>query len=649
MATWTGPGNFAIGGNAIVNNLVGATFAIQTAADMGAGTFNNHGTLTKQAGSGDGITGISSELFNTGVVEVLSGTLLFSNTYLQSAGVTRLNGGQLQSGQTLQIAGGTLEGAGVVTANVSNGGHVQPGLPLGQLSITGTFTQTAGGSLDVDIGGLTPGTQFDRLTVTGAATLNGTLNIAVINGFMPALGNGFQVMTFASHAGDFAAVGGLGIGNGLVFEKNIANTDVTLVVVQGTLPTSTETPTGTTTPTPQLTQTPTRTTTPAVTATPTSTPLPTLTSSATAAPTATLTGTVALTAIPTSTATRTTTLAFTATTTASPIHTATGTPTASRTATATGSPVVPATGTSTPSPTVSPSTTATRSATPADTHTATPVATATRTSTASPTQTGMATTAATPTMTPTPALIMLVGRLRLPNASGSVEGVMVELFVCENRSTCLLEPGRALTSTITGADGRYTFTVAAADVEGKLVILAVRVGVARVVQVRALTLVVRPVGGLIGRIVTGEGALIDPISEAAVRLFAEQGLENFSDAGLTEVLQAVRDANAETMIEDLELEAAIDLAMTTAEADPMVQMALLEHRMTPTPTATPACAGDCDSSGEVTVAEIIKGVNIALDNAAPATCPQLDVDGDGDITITELILAVRNALSGCVP
>jgi len=151
MATWTGPGAFNIGGNAIVNNLVGATFAIQTAADMGAGTFNNQGTLTKQAGSGDGITAISSELFNTGVVEVLSGTLMFSNTYLQSAGVTRLNGGQLQSGQTLQIAGGTLEGAGVVTANVSNGGHVQPGLPLGQLSITGTYTQTAGGSLDVDI------------------------------------------------------------------------------------------------------------------------------------------------------------------------------------------------------------------------------------------------------------------------------------------------------------------------------------------------------------------------------------------------------------------------------------------------------------------------------------------------------------------
>jgi hypothetical protein len=219
--------------------------------------------------------------------------------------------------------------------------------------------------------------------------------------------------------------------------------------------------------------------------------------------------------------------------------------------------------------------------------------------------------------------------------------------VCENRSTCLLEPGGALTSTITGADGHYTFTVAAEDVEGKVVILAVRVGVARVVQVRALILVVRPVGAPIGRIVTGEGALIDPISEAAVRLFAEQGLENFSDTGLTEVLQAVRDANAETMIEDLELEAAIDLAMTTAEADPMVQMALQENRMTPTPTVTPDCGGDCDGGGTVTVDEIIKGVNIVLRNAVLGTCPQLDVDGNGDVTIDELLGAVSNALAGC--
>ena len=59
------------------------------------------------------------------------------------------------------------------------------------------------------------------------------------------------------------------------------------------------------------------------------------------------------------------------------------------------------------------------------------------------------------------------------------------------------------------------------------------------------------------------------------------------------------------------------------------------------------CVGDCDGTGEVTINELIVGVNIALGNAAIDDCPSFDANSDGEVTINELIAAVNNALQGC--
>ncbi|MDX2168020.1 MAG: hypothetical protein SF182_13180 [Deltaproteobacteria bacterium] len=61
----------------------------------------------------------------------------------------------------------------------------------------------------------------------------------------------------------------------------------------------------------------------------------------------------------------------------------------------------------------------------------------------------------------------------------------------------------------------------------------------------------------------------------------------------------------------------------------------------------PACAGDCDGDGTVTVAELVTGVGLALAAAAPSPCAALDADGDGAVLIHELLRAVAAALSGC--
>lgn len=71
---------------------------------------------------------------------------------------------------------------------------------------------------------------------------------------------------------------------------------------------------------------------------------------------------------------------------------------------------------------------------------------------------------------------------------------------------------------------------------------------------------------------------------------------------------------------------------------------------TPSPTPTPdapACTGDCDGSGEVTVSELVTMVNIALGNAVLSSCTAGDADSDGEVTISEIVAAVNYTLSRC--
>lgn len=63
--------------------------------------------------------------------------------------------------------------------------------------------------------------------------------------------------------------------------------------------------------------------------------------------------------------------------------------------------------------------------------------------------------------------------------------------------------------------------------------------------------------------------------------------------------------------------------------------------------ATAACAGDCDEDGNVTVDEVVEGINIALGVDGVVQCRRLDGNGDGNITVDEILTAIGHALTGC--
>ncbi|HEY1174452.1 MAG TPA: LEPR-XLL domain-containing protein, partial [Verrucomicrobiae bacterium] len=127
--------------------------------------------------------------------------------------------------------GETLGGNWVGNYAVENNGTVSPGHSPGFLDVA-AFNQGAGGTLQIEIGGKMPGTGYDQVRVSGLAQLDGKLDIDLINGFTPQVGDTFDIMTYGSVSGEFAAGTGLfGFGDGnLYFEVVQANGKIQLVV-----------------------------------------------------------------------------------------------------------------------------------------------------------------------------------------------------------------------------------------------------------------------------------------------------------------------------------------------------------------------------------------------------------------------------------
>ena len=163
--------------------------------------WNNSGSVyvggTFTAGGGQGALTISNSTSSVTVGNTLktwsSGTITLSNGKLKA---TTLN----ISAGTFSQSGGQLV-ATTVTGNLSRtAGTLTPGDTgaAGLTSITGNYAQQTSATLAIELGGLTAGTQYDRLAATGTATLAGTLQVSLINSFMPGFGNTFQILTATS-------------------------------------------------------------------------------------------------------------------------------------------------------------------------------------------------------------------------------------------------------------------------------------------------------------------------------------------------------------------------------------------------------------------------------------------------------------------
>jgi len=111
------------------------------------------------------------------------------------------------AGGTIDCQGGNCAGSGTIGGNLSNNSLVSPGNSPGILSVDGNFTQSAGGTLEIELvsNGGVAGTDHDRLAVTLAASLDGTLDLQLDGGYSPTIGDSFAgIVTAGTVSGSFA-------------------------------------------------------------------------------------------------------------------------------------------------------------------------------------------------------------------------------------------------------------------------------------------------------------------------------------------------------------------------------------------------------------------------------------------------------------
>jgi len=137
----------------------------------------------------------------------------------------------IDAGASLVLNGASQLSGSVLNASLTNGGTVFPGASPGALTIAGgnNYQQAATGTLVMDLGGKSAGTQYSQLAVAGTASLAGTLSLRLVNGFIPQPGDTFQLLTCAARAGTFDNISGPQPA-GTVWAPQYTGTNVTLTL-----------------------------------------------------------------------------------------------------------------------------------------------------------------------------------------------------------------------------------------------------------------------------------------------------------------------------------------------------------------------------------------------------------------------------------
>jgi hypothetical protein len=146
------------------------------------------GNLTVTGGTGLILYGYGTV---AGEMLLEGGLLTMYNLYTFGVG----RGVLVDSGGDLDLVSGTIQGDlvnnGLVTVGAGSAGQTY--------TITGDYTQTAGGTLVLDVSGW----QHDLLRVGGAATLTGALVLNSLDGYDPMPVTSFEFLTYGSRVGAF--------------------------------------------------------------------------------------------------------------------------------------------------------------------------------------------------------------------------------------------------------------------------------------------------------------------------------------------------------------------------------------------------------------------------------------------------------------
>lgn len=160
-------------------------------------------------------------------------TLNLLNLGNSSAVQYDLSGGTLSVNNLLLYEGGmSISNTTADATSVSNNALIRlagsnGASSAGNLS-SELFYQAPTAELDIGIGGATSGTQYGVLTVSGEAALEGTLGISLTNGFVPEIGEQFDIITGSALGGTFSTIN---LPGNVSFSVAYSSTSVTLTAL----------------------------------------------------------------------------------------------------------------------------------------------------------------------------------------------------------------------------------------------------------------------------------------------------------------------------------------------------------------------------------------------------------------------------------
>jgi len=177
---------------------------------------------------------------NSGTIQVNENVTLNqsgTNPSFTNSGTISVAGGKtmtVSSGTFTNAQGGILQGTGTINvsnATFSNAGNINPGTSPGILNFVGNVPQTSTGAINIEIGGVTVGTQYDRVSASETVTFAGSLNVSLVGGFSPNVGDSFTIVTYGSRTGTFGITNFPPLTGGKAWSLSYNATSAVLAVV----------------------------------------------------------------------------------------------------------------------------------------------------------------------------------------------------------------------------------------------------------------------------------------------------------------------------------------------------------------------------------------------------------------------------------
>lgn len=176
--------------------------------------------------------------YGPGELELLGASTYTGGTTI-AAGTVRINnpsGSVFGTGAVTVAAGATLTGAGSFTGPMQVSGTFSPGNSPG-LATIGSGSILSGTTL-MELAGLTRGTTYDAVNVDGAGTITfgGTLQVVLLDSFVPGGGASFDLFNFATASGTFSTLTLPALAGGLSWDTSALYSAGVLSVAGSAIP-----------------------------------------------------------------------------------------------------------------------------------------------------------------------------------------------------------------------------------------------------------------------------------------------------------------------------------------------------------------------------------------------------------------------------